>query len=85
MPDQIGGGERVGRKDHRCGYCDCTIPRGERHAWWTVADDGTLWTGRAHLACERAWYRSEHYDPYDDELPDPHTFRTEVLEEAPDA
>ena len=81
MSDQLGTGTRAGRKPHPCAYCERTIPTGEVHVWWTIADAGTVWTGRAHPACERAWYRSEHYDPYDDELPDTHTFRTEVLGE----
>ena len=88
MPDQIGGGERVGRKPHRCAYCAGTIPVGERHAWWTYADGGTVRTSRGHLACERAWFASEHHrEAWDDLLPDPHTFRTEVLgeQEAGDA
>lgn len=79
----IGQGERVTRKPHRCAYCDIEIPAGTRASWWKWIYDGRIGTSYGHRECIAA----DHWDARlsgrdsEEELLDPATFRSEVLAE----
>lgn len=52
---------RTARKEHRCGECNRTIRRGERHHVGGGAMEGDWYTHRtcAHCATVREWLRAE--------------------------
>ena len=49
---------RRARKPHKCGLCGEEILVGESHFCQSVAEDGTVWTFRAHRECDEK-FRSE--------------------------
>lgn len=71
------------RRDHECVLCGWTIPRGDHHWTWTLAPgawDGDYWyTGRAHAVCLSV-YRASDWCYFDDVLPEPGEFRSEILD-----
>ena len=42
---------RAAHGRHRCGWCHETIAARERYRDLRIADYGTVWTWREHLAC----------------------------------
>ena len=50
---------------HRCNLCGRKIAKREHYLDQRIADDGRVYTFRAHLACDAAWWS---WDP-DAELP----------------
>lgn len=47
---------RTARKPHPCGYCHRPIAPGSRYLDQRVADNGIVWTFRAHLDCHSAYW-----------------------------
>ena len=42
----------VARKPHSCGFCGLAIAKGDKHHTQRNADDGHIWTWRAHIDCD---------------------------------
>ena len=50
----------VARKAHVCDVCGCTIPKGQKHHYQTVAYDGTVSAWRTHSDCaEMHWHHND--------------------------
>jgi hypothetical protein len=47
-----------GRKDYSCEWCGEKIPKGEQHLYRSYIFDGDFNSGRMHLECERAMYKT---------------------------
>ena len=62
------------RKQHRCQICERRIRQGAKAMYWAGMYDGDFQSGYAHAVCEHLFH--QHFD---DELPDPWEFRTEIL------
>lgn len=43
----------VAKKEHRCMYCGCIIPKGERYRRETLKFDGELYEWTSHTDCDR--------------------------------
>ncbi len=50
--------EHVARKDHRCGFCDATIKKGERYSNSTGVFEGDFFVWKEHLDCRAAGLES---------------------------
>lgn len=67
------------RKQHDCTFCGRPIEQGESHVTWGGVMDGRWFHCRAHHACAAAW--DGLWFDLEEPFLDPHTFRTDVLEE----
>ena len=81
MVTQLDERNVVGRKDHVCGLCVWTIPKGTEHYTQRNADGSEIWTWRAHLECWAllpAYFRSIGIASRfinESGMPDPYEFR----------
>ena len=62
------------RKQHRCRICERRIRKGAKAIYWAGVFDGYFQSGYAHGVCNHLFFKH-----FDDELPDPWEFRTEIL------
>ena len=71
-----------GRKDHRCDLCGFIIPKSDPHWSWRLApgmNGSDYWfVGRTHPICHRVYWACDWFG-FDDGLPDPGDFRSEIL------
>lgn len=51
MPDLLKESSPVARKEHKCMYCGCIIPVGEKYSRDTLIYDGTVYDWVAHEDC----------------------------------
>ena len=65
------------RKRHRCDICQLQIRKGAKAIYWAGVHDGDFFHGYSHAVCQ--YLLDTHFDGYDDEMPDPYDFRTEIL------
>lgn len=65
--------EPVAAKDHRCEWCGETIPKGEKHIWFSGVWEGDWQNWRMHIECHRDASTSgdlgEGFTPFENERP----------------
>lgn len=68
---------------HRCGWCWELIAQGEEYRDQRIADDGTVYTWREHIACANRFW-PWWIENYGDEVINPHESFLQMLEETTD-
>lgn len=67
MPDLLKESSPVARKEHKCMYCGCIIPVGEKYSRDTLVYDGTVYDWVAHEDCCTITSLLRMFDNVDDD------------------